>query len=81
RRGPVDVPLPLDLDPSAPEAVDLGPSRCAATGRPEPLPKALADELTCVAAWLDREAAKVRLVHCDGGLASAFPALPSFAAR
>ncbi|MCU1453149.1 MAG: exonuclease, polymerase epsilon subunit family [Acidimicrobiales bacterium] len=78
-RGQRDTPLPLDLDPSAPEASDLGPQMLP-TGHPEPLPKALADELGCVAAWLDREAATVRLVHCDRGLSSPFPALPSFAA-
>jgi DNA polymerase-3 subunit epsilon len=37
---------------------------------------ALADELACVAAWLDRNAPRVRLVHCDGVLASPLPALP-----
>ncbi|MCU1353080.1 MAG: exonuclease, polymerase epsilon subunit family [Acidimicrobiales bacterium] len=79
-RGPVDVPLPLDLDPAAPEAADQGPVASAA-GHPQPLPRELADELMCVASWLDREAAKIRLVHCDAGLSSPFPALPSFAAR
>ena len=42
------------------------------------LPSALADELSCVAAWLDKEAAVLRLVHSDGGLMSAYPPLPSF---
>jgi DNA polymerase-3 subunit epsilon len=37
---------------------------------------ALADELACVAAWLDRNAPRVRLLHCDGVLASPLPALP-----
>ncbi len=41
----------------------------------------LADELACVAAWLDQEAARVRLVHSDGGLSSPFPTLPSFEPR
>jgi DNA polymerase-3 subunit epsilon len=41
------------------------------------VPAALADELACVAAWLDRNARKVRLVHCDGTLASRLPALPA----
>ena len=37
---------------------------------------ALADELACVAAWLDRNAPRVRLVRCDGVLASSLPAVP-----
>jgi DNA polymerase-3 subunit epsilon len=37
---------------------------------------ALADELACVAAWLDRNAPRVRLVHCEGVLASPLPAVP-----
>ena len=43
------------------------------------VPVELADELTCVAAWLDRNARKVRLVHCDGTLASPLPAMPELA--
>jgi DNA polymerase-3 subunit epsilon len=46
-----------------------------------PLPRDLADELACVASWLDEQAARVRLVHCDGELASPLPRLPSYAAR
>jgi DNA polymerase-3 subunit epsilon len=51
---------------------------------PEPsdagwVPPALADELTCVAAWLDKNARRVRLVHCDGTLASMLPAVPALA--
>lgn len=41
------------------------------------VPAELADELACVAAWLDRNAVKVRLVRCDGTLASALPAVPA----
>lgn len=73
-----DVPLSLDLDPGAceeqqpaGEVTDGGRSG----GAP---PRALADELSCVAAWLDKEAPVLRLLHCDGALASPFPALPSF---
>jgi DNA polymerase-3 subunit epsilon len=40
------------------------------------VPAALADELSCVATWLDRNARKVRLVRCDGTLASILPAVP-----
>jgi DNA polymerase-3 subunit epsilon len=45
------------------------------------VPAELADELVCVAAWLDRNAPKVRLVRCDGTLASALPPLPVLARR
>lgn len=43
-----------------------------------PLPKALADELGTVAAWLEQRAALVRVVECDGELTSVLPRLPSF---
>jgi hypothetical protein len=46
----------------------------------QPLPLALADEVGCIAGWLDAEAARVRLEHCDGGLASRVGALPTFQA-
>jgi DNA polymerase-3 subunit epsilon len=40
------------------------------------LPPDLADELACVAAWLERNARRVRLVRCEGILASSLPAVP-----
>jgi len=43
-----------------------------------PLPRDLADEVSCVAAWLDAEAARLRLVACDGELASPLPRLPNY---
>jgi DNA polymerase III subunit epsilon len=46
-----------------------------------PLPRELADEVSCVAAWLDAEAARLRLVACDGELASPFPRLPTYEPR
>jgi DNA polymerase-3 subunit epsilon len=58
----------------------------SATGRltvPEPgrpLPRELADELACVATLLDRAATRVRLVHAERGLRSAWPPVPTFAA-
>jgi len=75
--GIVPLPLPLDLDPSAPDALSapLGDDP-SAPGLP--VPKALADELACVAAWLDKEAARIRVVHTDRGLSSPYPALPSY---
>lgn len=46
-----------------------------------PPPRDQADELACVAGWLDREANRMRITHSDGGLASPFPALPRFEPR
>jgi DNA polymerase-3 subunit epsilon len=46
---------------------------------PGPLAHDVALELATVAAWLDREAHRVRLEECDGTLACSWPALPSFA--
>ncbi|HEX6237166.1 MAG TPA: DEDD exonuclease domain-containing protein [Acidimicrobiales bacterium] len=43
-----------------------------------PLPLQMADELACVGAWLDRNAATVRLLHVEGELSSPLPRLPSF---
>jgi DNA polymerase III subunit epsilon len=43
-----------------------------------PVPKQMADELRWVAAWLDRRAAQLRVVDCDGGLSSPLPRLPRF---
>jgi DNA polymerase III subunit epsilon len=43
------------------------------------IPTDLADELACVASWLDANAPKVRLVQCDGVLASTVPAVPPLA--
>lgn len=77
RRGITSLPLPLDLDPAAPDALvaRLGDDR-SAPGRP--VPKAVADEVACVAAWLDKEAGRIRVVHADRGLTSPYPALPAF---
>jgi DNA polymerase-3 subunit epsilon len=44
-----------------------------------PLPRADADEVACVAAWLDKEAHRVRVVSCGGELTSPVAALPRFA--
>jgi DNA polymerase-3 subunit epsilon len=73
--APVDqLALGFDQDTATP----------AAAGADEPhapLPGALADELNCVAGWLDGRAARVDLLHCDAGLAEALPAVASFAPR
>jgi len=61
---------PAELpDPTVPPDLTLPPDRAAA------------DELACIAAWLDREASRVRIVHAEQGLVSPFPGLPSFAPR
>ena len=46
-----------------------------------PVARELADELGCIASWLDRHAPEITLDHCDGVLTSMLPALPSFAPR
>jgi len=46
-----------------------------------PLPRELADEVSCVAAWLEAEATRLRLVACDGELASPLPRLPTYEPR
>ncbi|MGH9225598.1 MAG: DEDD exonuclease domain-containing protein [Acidimicrobiales bacterium] len=43
-----------------------------------PVPRHLVDELACVAGWLDAEAARVRLVRCDGELAWPAARLPRY---
>ncbi len=55
----------LTVDP----ALLLDPLRA----RMAALARRLVDELACVASWLDAEAGRVRLVHCDGELASCLP--------
>jgi DNA polymerase-3 subunit epsilon len=62
-RTDADGTLPLDAEPAA----ALGP-----------LPRHLADEVACVAAWLDAEAGRVRVERCDGVLASPVQRLPTF---
>lgn len=69
-----------DLGPTTdPAAVDREPGGAGPTIAP--LTRDLADELACVAAYLDAQAHRVRIVHCDGGLALPLPALPSFEPR
>ena len=47
-------------------------------GTHDPLPRHLADEAACIASWLDSRATRLRLLACDGGLASQLPRLPRF---
>jgi DNA polymerase-3 subunit epsilon len=77
KQGIAAVPLPLDLDPAAPDALEApAPGDASAPGAP--LPKALADELACVAQWIDRYAHRITVIHADGSLVPTGPPLPSF---
>ena len=70
--GTSPVPLPLDLDPAAPESLD----EVGEAGTP--VHKALADELLCVAAWLDREQHRITVISADGPLVTTGAPLPTF---
>lgn len=92
RDGVSAVPLPLDLAPTGPgpllgahqDPEAGGPTQealtmaDAGTAQLPPVPRALADELACVAAFLDRQAEKLRVIHADGELVPAHRPLPSF---
>jgi DNA polymerase-3 subunit epsilon len=43
-----------------------------------PLGRDAADEVQTIASWLDAKAGRVRIVECEGTLASSLPRLPSF---
>ena len=46
-----------------------------------PLPASDADELNCLAGWLEKQAERVVIAHSDGGVSAPLPRLPDFAAR
>jgi hypothetical protein len=48
---------------------------------PPPLAREVADEVTCIAAWLDSQTERYRLVSTERGLSSAIPRVPSFEPR
>jgi hypothetical protein len=76
RCGPPDGQLAFDASDTTstePPRLLVGADRLAS-----PLPRELADELACVASYLETEARRVRLVHSEGGLSSPYPRLPSF---
>ncbi|MFN2608258.1 MAG: DEDD exonuclease domain-containing protein [Acidimicrobiales bacterium] len=76
--GQLDLDLGLDLLPAP--GLAGGAAAEDGSGPPGlPLPRHLADELACVASWLDAEAARVRLIRCDGELASRLPPIPPLA--
>lgn len=56
-------------------ALGFGCSPSQAASQPW-VPVDLADELACVASWLDKNGRQVRLISCDGTLASALPSVP-----
>ena len=43
-----------------------------------PLGKESVDELLCISAWIEKEAHRIRLTHCDGNLISRVQPLPNF---
>jgi len=60
---------------------DVGQLALGDADEPEPdrpLPRHLVDEVSCVASWLDAEARRVRLLHCEGSWAVPLPRLPRF---
>lgn len=65
-RGPPSRTAQLSL----PDDEDPDPDR--------PLPRHLVDELACVASWLEAEARRVRLVHCETPWTVPLPQLPRF---
>ena len=84
RSGQLSLGLDGDLEANAhSEANGSGPTSQgavhASTAADGPLSRHLADELACVASWLDSEAGRIRVTHCDGGLAMPTQVLPSFA--
>ncbi len=84
-----DPPEPLPFDRAgATTPTTSGPPgssgelRLVVDGRPDPaLPRELADELSCVATWLEAHAHRVSLLSAERGLASPLPRLPSFDPR
>jgi DNA polymerase-3 subunit epsilon len=65
-------------------AADRQPSLAFDAASPpasSPLPRHLADEVAVVAAWLEREAARVRLLSCSDELASPIVPVPHFEPR
>lgn len=71
--GPDGQVRSLDLIAGVSPPSDDGPGTLAS--------EALTAEVLCVAAWLDRAAAQVRITSSTGGMASVWPALPDFRAR
>lgn len=62
--------------PLPPRSVEMRPDRLPDSGAV--VPKAIADELVCVASWLDSNAERVRVELVQGALASPLPALARY---
>lgn len=82
RRGVLWQVWPADrhdrLEPAA-RAVEMQPDELPDLDAP--IDREVADELACVASWLDRHAGRIRLHASDGTLASALPRLPDVRPR
>jgi DNA polymerase-3 subunit epsilon len=77
-------PLGDETDPTA--ALPFGddrddPATDETRTAPLPLARELADELACVASWMEAHAQTVHLVTAERGLSSPLPRLPSFDPR
>ncbi|HWW55236.1 MAG TPA: UvrB/UvrC motif-containing protein, partial [Acidimicrobiales bacterium] len=62
-------------DGSTAPSATLDPVRASPT---TPLGRDAADEVQTIASWLDARAGRIRIVECEGTLASPLPRLPSF---
>ncbi len=71
---------PIDADPTL-AGLDVLESPPDGPEAGMPLRADLVDEIGCIARWLDAEAERVRVVHCDAGLASALPRIASLVPR
>lgn len=69
-----------DVDGAATSAQRLFDHPGDPPGGWRPVPSELADELACVAAWLERESHRITVVRCDGELSSVAHPLPRFRA-
>jgi DNA polymerase-3 subunit epsilon len=63
-------------DGDGPGLLAAGDSTAGASEPDGPLPRDQADEVACVAAWLDARAGRLRLLDGGAGLAWPIPALP-----
>jgi DNA polymerase III subunit epsilon len=82
--GRLSLPSAKDSPPTGAESTSqqlrLLPDEAARVGDPWCRPddeRAVSEELLAVAAWLDANAARVRLLACDGLLSSPYPPIPS----
>ncbi len=75
-QGERPIPLPVNLDPAAPET--RGDQPAHHLGDPGPVLRAEADELLCVSAWLERERQRIRVVTTESPLDSGDTDIPTF---